>query len=284
MLLSDKYFVRFSASNFMLQDDYAKIPVAILCGGKGTRLREETEFKPKPIINVGDRPIIWHIMKSYAHYGFNNFMLCLGYKGEVIRDYFINYDWNHTDIKIELGNKTITKLGNSHAEEDWQIWMINTGPESMTGGRLKRLAPHIEKTGSDIFLATYGDGVSDINIKEVVDFHLAHGKLATVSAVRPASRFGELVIENNLVTNFKEKPQTAEGWINGGYFVLNRKVLDLIEDDNTVFEDQPLRALSQMGELGVYQHEGFWQCMDTYRELELLNSLYNSGKAKWKVW
>ncbi len=271
-------------TRIMLQHDHSSIPVVILCGGKGTRLREETEFRPKPIINVGDRPIVWHIMKSYAHYGFKNFILCLGYKGEVIRDYFINYDWNHTDIKIELGNKKVTKLGNSHSEEDWQISMINTGQETMTGGRLKRLIPHLEKSGSDIFFATYGDGVCDVNIKNVLDFHIGHGKLATVTAVRPASRFGELMIENNMVTHFKEKPQTAEGWINGGYFVLNRKVLDLIGNDDTVFEDQPLKTLSETGELGVYQHEGFWQCMDTYRELELLNKLYSSGNAKWKVW
>ncbi len=265
-------------------DNHSGIPVVILCGGKGTRLREETEFRPKPIISVGDRPIIWHIMKTYAHYGFKDFMLCLGYKGEIIRDYFFNYDWNHSDIKLELGSKRVTKLENSHGEEDWRIWLIDTGQETMTGGRLKRLASYIDQTGSDIFLATYGDGVSNVNISDILAFHRSHGKLATVTAVRPASRFGELMIENSLVTHFKEKPQTAEGWINGGYFVLNRKVLDLIEGDNIVFEDQPLKTLSEMGELAVYKHEDFWQCMDTYRELELLNNLYNSGQARWKVW
>jgi glucose-1-phosphate cytidylyltransferase len=260
------------------------IPVAILCGGKGTRLREETEFRPKPIIAVGDRPIIWHIMKTYAQYGFKDFMLCLGYKGEVIRDYFINYDWNHSNILLELGSKRATKLDIGHDEEDWRLWLIDTGQETMTGGRLKRLAPYLEKTGSPIFLATYGDGVCDVNISDLLAFHQSHGKLATVTAVRPASRFGELMIEDNLVTHFKEKPQTAEGWINGGYFVLDRKVLDLIASDSTVFEDQPLKALSDLGELAVYKHDGFWQCMDTYRELELLNNLYNAGKARWKVW
>jgi glucose-1-phosphate cytidylyltransferase len=265
-------------------ENHFNIPVVILCGGKGTRLREETEFRPKPIIQVGDKPIIWHIMKTYSHFGFKNFMLCLGYKGEVIREYFINYDWNHSDIKIELGSKKVTKLENNHDEEDWQISMVDTGQETMTGGRLKRLSKYLEKTGSDIFFSTYGDGVCDVDIAKLLEFHKSHGKLATVTAVRPASRFGELLIEGNLVSHFKEKPQTAEGWINGGYFVLDRKVLDLIENDSIVFEDEPLKALAQMGELAVYQHEGFWQCMDTYRELELLNSLYNSGKALWKVW
>jgi glucose-1-phosphate cytidylyltransferase len=267
-----------------MENSSVNVPVAILCGGKGTRLREETEFRPKPIIPVGDRPIIWHIMKTYAHHGFKDFMLCLGYKGDVIRDYFINYDWNHSDIMLELGSKRVTKLENGHDEEDWRLWLVDTGQESMTGGRLKRLAPYLEKTGSDIFLATYGDGVCDVDITELLAFHRSHGKLATITAVRPASRFGELVIENDMVTRFTEKPPTAEGWINGGYFVLNRKVLDLIPDDSTVFEDGPLKTLAELGELAVYKHEGFWQCMDTYRELELLNNLYNSGQARWKVW
>ena len=260
------------------------IPVAILCGGKGTRLREETEFRPKPLISVGEKPMIWHIMKTYAHYGFKDFMLCLGYKGELIREYFINYDWNHSDILLELGNKRVTKLDNGHDAEDWRIWLVDTGQETMTGGRLKRLTSHIEKTGSDIFLATYGDGVANININDLVDFHRSHGKLATITAVHAPSRFGELVIEDALVTNFKEKPARTEGLISGGYFVLNRKVLELISDDSTTFEAEPLKILSEQGELAVYQHSGYWQCMDTYREVELLTQLYTSGKAGWKVW
>jgi len=260
------------------------IPVAILCGGKGTRLREETEFRPKPMITVGDRPMIWHIMKTYAHYGFKDFMLCMGYKGEQIRDYFINYDWNHSDILLELGNKSITKLNNGHDEEDWRLWLIDTGQETLTGGRLKRLAPHLDRVGADLFLATYGDGVADVDIKALVDYHKSHGKLATVTAVRPPSRFGELIIEGNLVTSFKEKPQVSEGWINGGYFVLHRKVLDLIESDDTIFEAEPLKALSEMGELAVYNHSGFWQCMDTHRELELLNQMHDRQNAPWEVW
>ena len=260
------------------------IPVAILCGGKGTRLREETEFRPKPMITVGDRPMIWHIMKTYAHYGFKDFMLCMGYKGEQIRDYFINYDWNHSDILLELGNKSITKLNNGHDEEDWRLWLIDTGQETLTGGRLKRLAPHLDRVGSDLFLATYGDGVADVDIKALVDYHKSHGKLATVTAVRPPSRFGEMVIQDQLVGIFKEKPQTSEGWINGGYFVLHRKVLDLIQDDSTSFEGGTLHILAEKGELAVYQHEGFWQCMDTYRELEILNELHNKNQAPWQVW
>ena len=267
-----------------VKDYKSNIPVAILCGGKGTRLREETEFRPKPMIAIGNRPIIWHIMKTYAQYGLTDFMLCLGYKGEMIRDYFFNYDWNQSDVLLELGNKKVTKLDSGHEEEDWRIWLIDTGQESMTGGRLKRLTPYIDQSGSDIFLATYGDGVCDVNIADLLDFHYSQGKLATMTAVRPSSRFGELIIEGNLVTQFQEKPQTAEGWINGGYFVLNRKVLDLIEGDATTFEAQPLRTLAALGELAVYKHEGFWQCMDTYREMEMLNHLYDTGQARWKIW
>ncbi|MFM7877609.1 MAG: glucose-1-phosphate cytidylyltransferase [Microcystis panniformis] len=267
-----------------VKDYKSNIPVAILCGGKGTRLREETEFRPKPMIAIGNRPIIWHIMKTYAHYGLTDFMLCLGYKGEIIRDYFFSYDWNQSDVLLELGNKKVTKLDSGHGEEDWRIWLVDTGQETMTGGRLKRLTSYIDQTGSDIFLATYGDGVCDVNIADLLDFHYAHGKLATLTAVRPPSRFGELVIEDNLVSQFQEKPQTSEGWINGGYFVLNRKVLDLIEGDATTFEAQPLRTLAALGELAVYRHDGFWQCMDTYREMEVLNHLYDTGQARWKIW
>ena len=223
-------------------------------------------------------------MKTYAHYGFNDFLLCLGYKGEIVRDYFFNYDWNHNDILLELGNKRVTKLNNRHDEEDWRIWLIDTGQETMTGGRLKRLASYLDKIGSDIFLATYGDGVANVNITDVLEFHRSHGKLATVTAVRPSSRFGELIFEGDLVNSFQEKPQTTEGWISGGYFVLHRKVLDLIAGDETTFEAEPMRTLAEQGELAVYKHVGFWQCMDTYREMELLNNLDDSGKAPWKVW
>ncbi|MFP5271825.1 glucose-1-phosphate cytidylyltransferase [Coleofasciculus sp.] len=272
------------SNDLAIQSSRVNIPVALLCGGKGTRLREETEFRPKPMISIGDRPIIWHIMKSYAHYGFTDFMLCLGYKGDMIRNYFFNYDWNQNDILLELGSKQVTKLNHGHHEENWRIWLVDTGAETLTGGRLKRLAPYLDRIGSEVFMATYGDGVANINIADLLDFHRSQGKLATVTAVRPPSRFGNLIIEDNLVSNFQEKPQTSEGWISGGYFVLHRKVLDLIEGDETTFESQPLKTLATLGELAVYQHDGFWQCMDTYREMELLNNLYNSGKALWRVW
>lgn len=260
------------------------IPVAILCGGKGTRLKEETEFRPKPMVMVGDRPMIWHVMKTYAYYGFKDFMLCLGYKGEMIREYFFNYDWNHSDVMLQLGEKTVTKLNNGHGEENWRIWLVDTGQETMTGGRLKRLTSYLDKHDSQIFMGTYGDGVANIDINELLAFHHSHGKLATVTAVRPPSRFGELLIQDNFVSSFKEKPQASEGWINGGYFVLNRKVLDLIAGDSTVFEADPLKLLSEQGQLAVYKHDGFWQCMDTYRELELLNQMHEKGKAPWQVW
>lgn len=261
-----------------------RIPVVILCGGKGTRLKEETEFRPKPMIMVGDRPMIWHIMKIYAQYGFTDFMLCLGYKGEMLREYFLNYDCKYSDLLLEFGNKRITKLQKGDDEDNWRIWLIDTGQETMTGGRLKYMAPYLDQLGCDTFLATYGDGVANVNIAKLVDYHHSYGKLATITAVRPASRFGELVIRDNLASNFQEKPQTTESWISGGFFVLNRKVLNLIEGEDTVFESKPLVTLSKMGELAVYQHDGFWQCMDSYRELELLNQLYASGRALWKVW
>ncbi|NEO27717.1 MAG: glucose-1-phosphate cytidylyltransferase [Kamptonema sp. SIO4C4] len=261
------------------------LPVALLCGGKGTRLKEETEFRPKPMVMIGDRPMIWHIMKIYSRYGFTDFMLCLGYKGDMIREYFLNYDWNHSDVLLELGQKKVTTLNSGHEEENWRIWLVDTGQETMTGGRLKRLAPYMDQNGYELFLGTYGDGVCNVNIQKLLEFHKSHGKLGTVTAVRPPSRFGELNInQDNLITLFQEKPQTSEGWINGGFFVLHRKVLDLIEGDSTVLEDQPLKTLAAQGELAVYKHDGFWQCMDTYRELELLNHLYRTNQAKWKIW
>lgn len=228
--------------------------------------------------------MIWHIMKIYSCYGFTDFILCLGYKGDMIRDYFFNYDWNHNDVLLELGDKRITKLHNGHGEENWRIWLIDTGPETQTGGRIKRLEPYLESMKSDLFFATYGDGVCDINIADLLAYHRRQGKMATVTAVRPGSRFGALSITGNLVKDFHEKPQVDEGWINGGFFVFDRKVLRYLEDDETVLELEPLKTLSSQSELAVYQHNGFWQCMDTYRELELLNQLYLSGEAEWRVW
>lgn len=253
----------------------------ILCGGKGTRLREETEFKPKPLVKIGDRPILWHIMKHYAFYGHNDFVLCLGYKGERIRDYFINYSRNELDILLTLGSRQIEVLEERHDEDDWRLWMIDTGLESMTGGRLKRAGKYIP---DQTFLATYGDGVANVDVDKLVQFHKSQGKLATVTAVRPSSRFGELSIDGNEVKTFAEKPQVHAGWINGGFFVFEREILEMLGGDHEPLETGLLEKLAQKGELAVYLHEGFWQCMDTYREMELLNEMWESGNAPWKVW
>jgi glucose-1-phosphate cytidylyltransferase len=258
-----------------------QIPVVILCGGRGTRLKEETEWRPKPMVSIGDRPILWHIMKIYASWGFTNFILCLGYKGEQIKDYFLNYDLKQCDIRLDLGSKRIEKLSNGHGEANWTISLVNTGEDSATGGRLKIASKYIE---SDTFLFTYGDGVANVNLGELLNYHYQKQKWATVTAVRPSSRYGELAIADGIAEMFSEKPQTHKGWINGGFFVLNRKAIDLIEDAHTNWEHEPLQQLTQMGELAVYQHEGFWQCMDTYREMEMLNELWRNNQAPWKVW
>ncbi len=254
--------------------------VAILCGGLGTRLREETEFRPKPMVEIGGRPILWHIMKGYAHFGFNDFVLALGYKGHCIRDYFLQYKAHNTDITVSLGTGELTVHGESHSEDDWVVTLSETGAETLTGGRLKRLSSQLDST----FLATYGDGVSNVNLTELVSHHKKMGKLATVSAVRPSSRFGELRIENGIVTVFQEKPQTNEGWINGGFFVFEREVLELISGDDETLEQGLLTRLADSGQLAVYQHRGFWQCMDTAREMELLNESWRKGNAPWRVW
>ncbi|MBP0015933.1 MAG: glucose-1-phosphate cytidylyltransferase [Cyanobacteria bacterium SBLK] len=259
----------------------ADIPVVILCGGRGTRLKEETEWRPKPMVSVGERPILWHIMKIYATHGFKKFVLCLGYKGEMIRDYFLNYDLKNSDICVELGSKSITKLSRDHDESDWSVSLINTGQESMTGGRLKIAGRYLL---NDTFCLTYGDGVANINLSELLAFHIQKQKLATITAVRPSSRYGELFTEKGIVKLFTEKPQTQEGWINGGFFILNKKVLDLIQSTATIWEREPLQQLVNLGELAVYEHTGFWQCMDTYREMELLNKLWINGLAPWRVW
>lgn len=250
----------------------------ILCGGKGTRLREETEFIPKPLVKIGEKPILWHIMKIYASYGINDFVFCLGYKGELIREYFYNYDLNNTDVMLELGSKTVEKLGDGHEEEGWRICLADTGPETLTGGRLKRVGKYLD---DQRFMLTYGDGVADIDLERLERFHEEHGRLATVTAVRPLSRFGELAINNNQVTTFQEKPQVHEGWINGGYFVFEKEVVDLIAGDTDTLERGLLSLLADRNELAVYQHDGFWQCMDTYREMELLIEMWRTNSAPW---
>lgn len=254
--------------------------VVILAGGLGTRLREETEFRPKPMVEIGGRPILWHIMKIYAAYGFCEFVICLGYKGEVIRDYFLNYQSRHCDFTVTLGCGRI-QVHSNHAEDGWRVTLADTGEKSMTGGRIKRIARY---AGGSTFMATYGDGVADIDIGRLAEFHRRRGKLATVTAVRPSSRYGELAIEDGQVMLFREKPQVHEGWINGGFFVFEPEVFDLIEGDSDTLETGLLARLVDRGELAVYQHEGFWQCMDTYREVQRLNEMWSCGGAPWRVW
>jgi glucose-1-phosphate cytidylyltransferase len=254
--------------------------VAILCGGLGTRLREETEFKPKPMVEIGGRPILWHIMKYYAHSGHREFVLAVGYKGDVIRDYFLHYEIRNRDFTIKLGTRDVEVHG-GHDEDGWRVTLAETGLGTFTGGRLLRLAEYL-KGGP--FMATYGDGVADVDLSALFAYHRKMGKLGTVTAVRPSSRFGELMIEDGIVSVFKEKPQIREGWINGGFFVFEPAVLGMIGGDAESLEQGLLVRLAERGELAVYQHEGFWQCMDTYREMELLNEMWRAGKAPWKTW
>ena len=254
--------------------------VVILAGGHGTRLREETEFRPKPMIEIGGRPILWHIMKGYSYYGYTEFVLCLGYKGDMIRDYFFNYEMRNRDVTIALGSHEI-EIHNRHSESGWRVTLAETGEKTLTGGRLKRVAPYLT---DERFMITYGDGVADLDIKSLVVFHEQQGKLGTVTAVHPSSRFGELSIENGLVHVFQEKPQVHTGWINGGFMVFQREVLEMISGDDESLEQGLLTRLARMKQLAVYQHHGFWQCMDTYREMELLSELWRNGKADWAVW
>ncbi|MDX2017232.1 MAG: glucose-1-phosphate cytidylyltransferase [Planctomycetota bacterium] len=255
--------------------------VLILCGGMGTRMREETEFKPKPLVDVGGKPILWHIMKTYAHFGLRRFVLCLGYKGELIKDYFLNYEAMQRDCTVHLGARHRVEYHGAHAEDEFAITLAETGLHSMTGGRVRRAARYIE---GDTFMVTYGDGVADIDVGRLLDFHRAHGKLATISAHRPTSRFGVLNLgRDSAVKSFSEKPQ-LDGWASMGFFVFHRKVLDLLADDQCVLEREPLEALASQGQLAAYKHEGFFFAMDTYREYKALNELWDSGKAPWKVW
>jgi glucose-1-phosphate cytidylyltransferase len=251
--------------------------VAILAGGLGTRLREETEFKPKPMVEVGGRPILWHIMQGYAAHGVTDFVVCLGYKGHVIRDYFVNYHTRNCDLTISLGSNETT-LHNKHNELDWRVTLAETGDKTQTGARLKRILKYID---GNQFMATYGDGVSDVDVDELLESHRRSGKLATVTAVRPSSRFGELLLDNGLVSTFYEKPQVSNSWVNGGFFVFEKEAFDLIERDEDTLERDLLIRLAERGELSVYQHNGVWQCMDTLRESELLNKMWESGDAPW---
>ena len=249
----------------------------ILCGGFGTRLREETEFRPKPMIMIGDKPLLWHIMKLYSHYGFNDFILCLGYKGEVIKDYFLEYDLINSDFTIRLGTKEITRHSIFYDESDWQVTLADTGNGTLTGGRVKKIEKYIDE---DTFIMTYGDGLSNINLKELIRFHRDKGKIATVTGVRPVARFGELSVDGDLVKTFSEKPQIENGWISGGFFVFQRKIFDYL-DEQCMLERAPLEKLARENQLAVYKHSGYWRCMDTYRDLEALNQAWASGRPGW---
>jgi glucose-1-phosphate cytidylyltransferase len=253
--------------------------VVILVGGYGTRLQEATADKPKPMVEIGGRPILWHIMKLYGHFGYREFVLALGYKGELVKSHFLNYRYLARSFSVELRSGSIEQ--HEPPPEDWLLHLIDTGVGTQTGGRLKRLAPWVS---DGTFMMTYGDGVASIDLSRLLAFHRAHGKLATVTAVRPPARFGGLSFDGDLVRRFTEKPQIGEGWINGGFFVLEPGVLDFIEGDQTPWEHAPLERLAAAGELVAYRHEEFWQCMDTLRDLRLLESLWQEGGAPWKVW
>ena len=255
--------------------------VVILCGGFGTRLREETEFRPKPMVEVGGRPILWHIMKNFAHHGFTDFVLCLGYKGEVIKNYFLNYERLNSDLTVELGTGKID-LYNQHDEDGWRITMVNTGLHTMTGARVKRVEKYIE---DDYFILTYGDGLTDLDMNQLVKFHKSRNKIGTVTGVSPPSRYGEMAIVGDGVVSFREKPQTQDSRISGGYFVFSREFFKyLSEDEACVLEREPIERLVAEGQLAVYSYNGFWQCMDTYRDYVYLGELWNKGRAPWKVW
>jgi glucose-1-phosphate cytidylyltransferase len=256
------------------------VKTIILAGGYGTRLQEATADKPKPMVEIGGVPILWHIMRIYSSYGFKEFLLALGYKSEVIKMHFLNYHYLRASFSVDLRSGQLTT--HDARQEDWKVHLMDTGVGTQTGGRIKRLADWV-KDGT--FMVTYGDGVSNVDVGKLVEFHRRHGKLATVTAVRPPSRFGGLdVADEDRVRSFTEKPQIGEGWINGGFFVLEPKVLDYIDGDAIPFDHAPLERLAAEGQLVAYKHDDFWQCMDTLRDVRLLESLWQSGKAPWKVW
>jgi len=251
--------------------------VILLAGGLGTRLSEYTESLPKPMIKIGGKPILWHIMKTYAHFGHTDFYVALGYKAELIKEYFLHYRTLNSDFTIDLATGIISS--NQMDEVDWKVTLVNTGEHSMTGGRVKRMKPYID---NETCFLTYGDGLSNIDLNQLIKFHESHGKMVTVTAVHPGARFGELKIKGEHVTSFQEKPQTRQGWINGGYFIIEPEFFDLIQEDQTILEREPLEQAAQMGELMAFQHKGFWQCMDTKRDRDNLEELWVSGKALWK--
>jgi glucose-1-phosphate cytidylyltransferase len=261
----------------------AIMKVVILAGGFGTRISEESHLKPKPMIEIGEKPILWHIMKIYSHYGFNDFVICLGYKGYCIKEYFAHYFLHESDVTFDFQNKN-EQVIHHHSAEPWRVTLVNTGMESMTGGRVKRVQPYI---GNEPFMLTYGDGVGDINIHELIQYHKAHGKLATVTTTQPIGRFGAIDFsenDNNVVISFQEKPKGDGGWINAGFFVMQPEVFDYIEGDKTVLEKETLAVLAKERQLLAYKSTGFWQPMDTVRDKTLLEELWKSGNAPWKKW
>jgi len=253
--------------------------VVILAGGFGTRLSEETEKKPKPMVEIGGKPILWHIMKMYSAYGLNDFVICLGYKGYVIKEYFANYFLHMSDVTIDLASNKMEVHQNN--VEPWKVTLIDTGISTMTGGRIKRIQPYIN---NESFCLTYGDGLSDININNLINFHREQNKWATLTAVRPSGRFGALEFADHLVTSFKEKPRGDGGWINGGFFVLEPEIFEYIDGDESIWERKPLESLAARGNLAAYKHEGFWEAMDTLRDKNHLEQLWNSGNTPWKAW
>ena len=255
--------------------------VVLLCGGQGTRLREETEYRPKPLIDIGGKPILWHIMKLCAHSGFLEFVLCLGYRGNMLKEYFLNYEAMNSDFNISLGSKSRVDYLGAHDEQNYQVKLVDTGLETLTGGRVKRVEKYIN---GDTFLVSYGDSLANVDLKKLVNFHRSHGKLATVTAVKPISRFGVLDIHSSgKVQHFAEKP-TIDGWVSAGFFIFEKPFFKYLTGDESVLEREPLERLAREGQLMAYQHEGFFFAMDTYREYLYLNELWQSGKAPWKVW
>lgn len=253
--------------------------VGILAGGLGTRLAEETESKPKPMVEIGGRPIIWHIMMHYSHYGFRDFAIALGYKAEVLKKYMVDYCSLNSNLTVDFSSGMVQM--HHGMRPDWKVDLVDTGISTNTGGRIKRLAPFM---GNSTFMLTWGDGVADIDLRKLLEFHRSHGKLATMTAVHPPARFGHLEMDGDQIVEFSEKPQAKEGWINGAFFVLEPAVFDYIDGDDTQWEKEPLQRLAQAGQLMAYKHTSFWQCMDTIRDRRLLENLWQSGKAPWKIW
>jgi glucose-1-phosphate cytidylyltransferase len=259
-----------------------RMPVVVLAGGMGTRLREETERVPKPLVEIGERPILWHIMKLYGHHGAHRFLVCLGYKSWQIKEFFLRYHEQGADLTVHIGSETPPTFHDSDVAEDWEVTLAETGLNTGTGGRIHRVRQYVD---TDTFILTYGDGLGSVDIGALVDFHRSHGRIGTVTGVHPTSRYGEMKVADGVVTDFDEKPTTAEGFVSGGFFVFQREFLDYLDDDPVLmFERAPLRKLARDGELAVFPHSGFWMGMDTFREFTELNRLWAAGDAPWKVW